>query len=251
MGDRASHPLPHQATGLGRLPFLERRVVGNAKYFCPFIIGVFHNLRMSMSQELQGLVAILRTGSRPEKIQAFQKIGLMGKKGDAAIPELLRLSRSKTPAYRAMAAGCLGNVAIRPNRVLPALLKLMADRYAGVRCPAGNSVGLLGCPPVALPYFLKALKERNSFYGRFIILQATTYLADYGPRATKAVPLLLRRLHNADWAIRIATAGTLVAIAPHDSRVMPALTRQLSREKEAHMKRRFKKVVAFLTNSGF
>jgi HEAT repeat protein len=205
---------------------------------------------MSVSQELRDLVAILRTGSRSEKIQAFQKIGLMGKKGDAAIPELLRLSRSKTPAYRAMAAECLGNVAIRPSRVLPALLKLMADRYAGVRCPAGNSVGLMGCPRIALPHFLKALRERNSLYGRFIILQATTNLADYGPKAYKAVPLLLRRLHNADWAIRIASAGTLATIAPHDSRVLPALTRQLSREREAHMKRRFEKVIAVLTNSG-
>ena len=71
-------------------------------------------------------------------------------------------------------------------------------------------------------------------------------LSEYGAKARPARPLLLRRLRNKPWDIRLTSAELLATMAPADSGIRSAIERQRAVDPETHMRPRFEKILRFM-----
>jgi len=197
----------------------------------------------SMKKAVAKLLVRIQDGSKRDRLDAFFALMRMGRNARSAVPTLIALTKSKVPYIRASAASCLGCVAAPSRLIERQLLRLMQDRYIGIRYYAANSIHQLDLQSTAiLKQFLLAIRLRD----RELRLVAAGVLSEYGERANPAKGLLLRRLRDKDWATRITSASALASIGPKDHRVKLAIERQLARDPEAHMPPRYLNVLLYM-----
>lgn len=79
-----------------------------------------------------------------ERLNAMSKLGKMGEKASAAVPDLLKALENENWALRVNAAEALGRICADADRVVPALVKALKDEYSNVRIYAGIALASFG-----------------------------------------------------------------------------------------------------------
>jgi HEAT repeat protein len=137
-------------------------------------------------------------------------LGELVRRGDAAIPALLKALKSATPAVRALAAeglGLIGNPASADD-----LATAVHDADEGVRSQAATALARVG-DPRALQALIDTLDDNYDLLQADLTLSAYT-LSRYGPEALPALAPLLKDEDlsirtQAIWIIRRIAAGLL------------------------------------------
>jgi len=140
---------------------------------------------------LPALLAELKDKDSAVADRAARLLGLMGR---PAVEPLLAAFKDEKAPVRLQAAHAFVYMHDPPDKVIPALAALLADKDAGVRIQAASSLGALGPRAVsAVAALIKEVLAGN--------VMAAKALGDIGPLAAEGVPAL--RLALADPVIFI------------------------------------------------
>jgi uncharacterized protein (TIGR02996 family) len=191
-------------------------------------------------------LAILKDlqADQAKRYDAASILGHLRSRATEAVPALLEVLQTEPAAeLRTVAARSLGQIGDGDNpKVMPALLKaLKHDPDDGVRLTAAGALGhIRKDPATCVPALVEALKKhkdlitKSNYSPRGIILGS---LADFGPDAKPAVPLLIELLQdnraNTDHAlyVRKVIIQTLCSIGPGAKEAVPILQDLLQKDR--------------------
>lgn len=147
----------------------ETRVVIQTEVIPKLTDVLFHDthdsrLRTFLAEQLNSLpgVTIYCTPADGRRAQAAAALGELGPQAQAAIPDLIKIIKSKDEAVRVAAVGALGPIQGQPETVIPLLITCLADPQDGVPGAAVESLGSFGAlSRPAWPKLVPLLKIRD------------------------------------------------------------------------------------------
>ena len=90
---------------------------------------------------VSALTKALGSADKPTRLEAIDRLGLMGEKAAAAVPALSELLQDESATVRAHAAEALGSIGAPAKPAVPALALLITDADEGVRREAIEAIG--------------------------------------------------------------------------------------------------------------
>jgi HEAT repeat protein len=150
------------------------------------------------------------------RYQALLLVGRMGPAAAKAVPDLAKLLKDPDANLRRNAVLALGQIGPGAREVAPALVELLDPGDPSMRSNILNALRNIGGgdPKVMVPALLKALKDDQTFTRPLIF----DLLAEQGPAAADAVPMLLEDLRRPTWLYQVQAASALARIAPERAR---------------------------------
>ncbi|HVV72354.1 MAG TPA: HEAT repeat domain-containing protein [Verrucomicrobiae bacterium] len=121
-------------------------------------------LRLAVIEELNKLpgVMIYYTPAEGRRAQAAGSLAAFGPSAQVAIPDLIRVIKSKDEAVRVAAVSALGPIRGQPETVIPLLISCLGDPQDGVPVAAVESLGYFGAGSrPAWPKLVPLLKVRD------------------------------------------------------------------------------------------
>ena len=152
----------------------------------------------------------LASGPALVRLGAAAALGEGGDAGRDATPELLGALKDKDPRLRAAAIGSLAALGVPANNYTDALLSLVEDPDEKVRAAAVSAAGKMDKDQLArlVPVLKRSLSDSSVEIRR----AAAASLAEVGPAAAGARPLLLAALKDPDPLVRARSARALGAL---------------------------------------
>jgi HEAT repeat protein len=189
-----------------------------------------------LSESVRSLGYVLTNTEMEEaRFQAACALELIGASAMAAVPDLVKALKDKSPRIRAKAADALGHVGPFAQEAMPALVEACKQTNAQVKIHVLGAIGQIRShSEIALPALIQALRDKDEAKdgSRVTVAQmAAGTLGLYGPQAKEAVPELLKVLKSKDTFLRCTAMGALGRIKAQPDKVVPAL-RQALEEKE-------------------
>ena len=128
--------------------------------------------------------------------------------GPEAIDALVVGLSDANPRVREMSASVLGEIREPADRVVPALITVLADPDENIRVVGSVILQRLGEP--AVPFLINALNAESSE----IRLNAAYALGEIGVPLDTILPALIRMLTDREWNVRRLVVRALVTIGP-------------------------------------
>jgi len=151
---------------------------------------------------VSALTKALASADESARLEAIDRLVLMGSEAASAVPSLADLLKDKSAAVRAHAAEALGSIGAPAKPAVPALASLITDADEGVRREAVEAIGnIRPGPEVMVPLLAKVLEGSDEA----VVLRALNALAEMGE---KVVPFLVKALKNektAYWACLVVS----------------------------------------------
>jgi HEAT repeat protein len=177
-------------------------------------------------RSIDQLIADIQDTAPQTRIQAMVDLSARGEAARPAIASVINALQDRNSEVRMVAAMCLGELALEPELVMPALEKAIDDPtvFAGRQMcvVAGLALGAYGRP--ALPHLRRALTSdelplrRGALVGLFRV----------GPPAAEAVDELIAILDEGDPDLRGYVHQTIIGIGPQAKPAVGALIKNLS-----------------------
>ena len=154
---------------------------------------------------LPALVRALKDSDPRVRYRAATVLGERGPAARSATPALIELLKTeKVSPPRWSAAFALGKFGLAAKDAVPALIEALADRHESVRTQAAYALGKIGCD-AGLAALIKTLDDPHSD----VRATAAEAVGMFGPRASAAVPALLRLSDDKVERVREAAAKAL------------------------------------------
>jgi HEAT repeat protein len=147
--------------------------------------------------------------------------------GEAGVPQLVAVLKSRNPRARAKAGMYLGVIGPKAGEAAPALGKALNDPNVSVRKEAVTALWQIGPPArAALPQLKDALRLDDDYFR----LQVAHALWGVGREADLTLPILIKVLTNTNNPNRAKAAMILAEMGPAARAAAPALTNVLREE---------------------
>lgn len=164
------------------------------------------------------LVARLEDAHEEVRAAAAKALGRIGQDDDV-VPSLADTLGDESDAVRSAAAEALGELGPDAEPAVPQLVQRLHDEHWGVREKAGEALGKIGSFDRTIPLLLGTLNHENSDARG----AAAETLGRFGSNAQPAVEALISALaHDSAFGVRCDAAEALGKIGPA-ARVVPPL----------------------------
>ena len=169
------------------------------------LIPIFLCLVACQSQEQRSKALVAQLGSRDavRRAEASETLIAMGPE---AVDALIQGVSDKNPQIREMSAWTLSEIGVPTDRVVPAVISILADPDENLRVMGSVALQNLGEP--AVPYLIDALKAESAE----IRLNAAYALGEIGTPLDTILPALIRTLTDPEWNVRRLVVRALVTI---------------------------------------
>lgn len=177
------------------------------KRFSLFLILILLGLIACQAQEQQIKTLVNQLGDRAaaRRTEASEALVEMGPK---AVDALIDGLSDENPQIREMSAWTLSEIKTPTDRIVPALISVLADTDENIRVVGSVALQNLGEP--AVPYLIDALTAE----AMEIRLNAAYALGEIGTQLDVILPALINTLTDPEWNVRrlvvraLATIGT-------------------------------------------
>ena len=169
------------------------------------LIPILFCLLACQSQEQRSKALVAQLGSRDavRRAEASETLIAMGPE---AVDALIQGVSDKNPQIREMSAWTLSEIGVPTDRVVPAVISILADPDENIRVMGSVALQNLGEP--AVPYLIDALKAESAE----IRLNAAYALGEIGTPLDTILPALIRTLTDPEWNVRRLVVRALVTI---------------------------------------
>ncbi len=139
------------------------------------------------------------------EIAQLRAVVTLGAFGEPAAGVLITALSDRNAAVRYWAASELGDQGVVRKTAIPALRKMMQEKFVGLRISAAYALCRFGDVKQGLPVLIEALK----FPERGVANSAADFLARIGPPAEGAVDALTQATKHQDYHVRGAALEAL------------------------------------------
>jgi HEAT repeat protein len=165
-----------------------------------------------------GLVELYRDAGKGNRHFVAKALMKLGTKASAAVPVVAADLNSENVGHVVMAAQVLGYLGESAKVALPRLTALLADADVRVRVRAAGALWSLDRQTNAVLSVLLAALQDNSIHRAWAKRFAAEALAEMGPAAQDAVPLLERMLTDQQTSLRSFAADALRKITGRETK---------------------------------
>ena len=177
------------------------------------------------------LINIMETGTGKTRNTAVYALSKIGSKKALPLIKKHAASQSEDERFHLVCSWAL----LRENphdpetvkAALPGLIKILSDENPLVRREAANAISLTGSlAKSAIPSLNKALKQEKDHH---VVMELITALAEIGPSAASAIPLITPYLNSHDPMLRVVATYALARFGKAAKSTVPTLEKDLAK----------------------
>lgn len=128
------------------------------------------NMAPDGNADVEMLIQALRRGNPTERLDAAERLSLLGQEAAVAVPVLIEALRDESAEVRSEVATALGMIGVKAFTAIPALIQVFKeDKERAVRIDAvwaldfiAHDIGLGSYNAQAVPLLIKALQDESS-----------------------------------------------------------------------------------------
>ena len=212
--------------------------------------------QLGQAQDVSQLVQKLKSGDVAEKVDAARALSSLGAEAKDAVPALTAALSDKDASVRAYAAHALGAIGEGAQSAAASLINLAVDKDVRVRREVRDALIAIKAPrELTIPLMVKTLQEaepavvipaiqtlaelgenavpvlEGALQDHRACYWACLVLADVGPKAKAATPMIVKVLGHGEPECRLQALVTLGEIGAGAKEALPAILDTLEKDK--------------------